>query len=47
MLGVQEMVKWVEMFLFPMAMADEERELLKGSLVRLRASNGFLSDDNC
>lgn len=40
-------MQWVEMFPFPMAMADEERELLKGSLVRLRASNGFLSDDSC
>jgi len=44
---VQEMVQGVEMFLFPVAMADEELELLKGSLVRLRAYNGFLSGDSC
>ena len=47
LLGVQEMAQRVEVFPFPVAMADEELELLKGSLVRLRAYNGILSHDNC
>lgn len=47
LLGVQEMAQRVEMFPFPMAIADEEPESLKGSLVRRRAYDSFLSDDNC
>lgn len=44
---VQEMTQVVYMFPFPIAKADEEPELLKGSLVTLRAYDGFLPDDNC
>lgn len=42
LLGVQEGAQRVEVFPFAMAMADEDSQLLKGSLMRQRASSSIL-----